>query len=372
MPIEGPLSHSKAGSIEPSSQPQRTEGMKPLERKVEKAVENVGVLPEAPPPLLTQREITQFPALLPTNLSSEHVTGVLSTIMKEKNITSTADIGIEAVAAHHFTEGMNKLLQVAGYSTTGPEYGVQSVSTKSFPKVDLIFTQAGVTITGIEKEQAPAFLEELLTVHPELQRQVASFSSEGKVSVVSKESVAGIEQMAGDRFSEIATELRDRLESEPSSEEEAVEKPEISEEKEVEKERPMSAEPALSQEKVVQERSNITQTSLVAAEINMVVSERLFRFVAPGFWRAERHEQEETAKKEREDKEIQRENLKQDIKHDELKRTVEKEDTAEAEAREKGALRAEGKLEAENAIGTYVERKKAGEPASPPNLPTTA
>ena len=121
MPIEGPLSHSKAGSIEHSSQPQRTEGMKPLERKVEKAVENVGVLPEAPPPLLTQREITQFPALLPTNLSSEHVTGVLSTIMKEKNITSTADIGIEAVAAHHFTEGMNKLLQVAGYSTTGPD-----------------------------------------------------------------------------------------------------------------------------------------------------------------------------------------------------------------------------------------------------------
>lgn len=386
--------------------PEDIEGSKVEEEEglVEKKTEEVaapalerGVLPEAPPPLLSQHEITVMSSTpLPLDLSPETVEKALDSILDEKGISETANIGIEAVAARRLNEEINALLESCGYPPVCPESAVQSVSG-----VDFIFSGEGVTVTGIDKEALPAFVETLRVSDPHLVDEVEKLQQEGEVACVSDEMVSTTEQAADDRFSEIATELRDRLEGttgaeeSPETEEESTEGSEGSEE-EVEAEEPEAFE---SEEEITdveeaeeaetseseegssgQPSSNvITRTSVEAATIDRVVAKIIHKFIEKNMWseqrKAEKHYREERQQEKREEEEERKDEqlgdevLKQDIKRDEQKKADAKSERRREEVEKQAIRSSSSKAEERHDIGEYVEKLKVGEPMPPPSTP---
>jgi hypothetical protein len=410
MPIERPSEKSLPEPIVNRNEIPTVGEKKALEQKVEKAVEKpLGVLPEALLPLLTQREITVLSVPFPKDLSPKNVSAVLTSIMEEKGISTSAGIGIETVAARRFNEEINALLEVGGYPLLCPEFDVQSVHGDTFTKVDIIWTEAGITITGFEPEQLSAFLEDLSKVNSDLHEQVTTFVHDGKVAVVSKEMVDGIEQIADDRFSEIATELRDRMfktkesfvaresaEAEESSvidelEEASEEGSKVNEsetfstqEAEIE-DLEESGEGAATEEETEEHHPAvpISRNSVEAALIDKVAERILQRFFVSGIRNAqkmaERRIEEARTKEKLERDEVQKEQLKKKEKQKDIKaeaekhydeeREVEKSEQQRSMLTERGVSREMGKLEEHHEISEYQEKKNAGEPTPPPSVP---
>jgi hypothetical protein len=416
MSVKIPPGPQQPECIGLSAEPLRSEEMKPLEQKVEEVGKRpLGILPEAPPAPLTQREITKLLVPLPKDLSEENLNALLTSIMIEKGISFSvgtqieavaAQPGIETVAARRLNEGINVLLEGASISPLCPKYDVQSgyVNMDAFhnSKVDIIFAEEGITITGIKEEQLPAFLEELRKIQPDLHERVTAFK--GKVCIVSKEMVGKTEQIADDRFSEIATELRDRAVEakkkvetqiqEPSALEESFEEGRVVES--AEREVPENKEEVNSDAKEIKEEvasekgieehhsaAHVTRTSVEAALIDKVAGGILYRVVELGIANAhvksERHIQEERVKERLEREEVHKEELKgkekqerimkeQEI-HYEQEQAVEKSEAQKFTLSEKTVSREIGRQEEHHAIGEYQEKQKEGIPIPPPSIP---
>lgn len=413
MPVEIPSVPPQPESIGRSTESAGPEQVKPLDQKIEEVAEKpLGVLPEGAPSGLSQRQISVVSEPLPKEMKGEDVAAALTSIMEEKGITKSAEVGIEVVAERCLYEEINSLLETGGYSPLCPEYDVQTVHGEQFPKVDIIFTESGVTIAGIEEQELPAFLEEIGVTNPDLQEQLTSFVNEGKVGTVSKDMVSGIEQIAEDRFSEIASELRERVttfeegpekaeveEKESSSEEELGEPDEGEEEGEEvsSAEVSESSEEDISDVDEVEEGTeteeeteehhppvHISRMSVEAKLVDSVAEQILQKFIAVSWLGSqirqehqiqqeervkEKHEQEEEQIEEMKRKDKQERIRKEQEQHIEQEQAIEKSSTKKSELAEKVVSRESGKQEERHDIGEVQEKQKQGIPTPPPGIP---
>lgn len=380
-------------SFEPSPETRKVEaelsGVEKKTGEVAAPAMEKGVLPEAPLPLISQHEISIVsPKLLRSDLPLTAVETTLSSVFGEKGISGTANIGIEAVAARRFNKTMNALLESAGYNPLCTEYDVES-----FHEKDLIFTEEGVTIAGIEEHDIPEFIAAVRASNPELADRIEKFHTEKKLSCVSDKMVTDVNHMADDRFSEVATALVGKLVEEAPSEEtteteeaetEEAETEERAESEETEVETSEEEEEEITEEgekeietpkKITIESQpvQITRNDVVGDIINNlainILSKEMRRETKAQEAREEKsRRQAEELKHEAREQEV----LREDIKHQREEQEVRKESIKKAGFKEKVKDIESGKIKARHEIGESVKKTKAGEPTSPPSPPTSS
>jgi hypothetical protein len=417
MPVEGPAQIPVPESIEPSMEFPAAVEMKPLEKKVEEVAEKpLGVLPEAAPSIISQREVTLISPPFEHKSSPEAVSSTLSAIMEEKGISANGSIGIEAVASRRFIEGINDLLAVGGYEASFSEMSVQTFSHDRFPKVDILFTDEGVTIAGIEEKDLSVFLQVVGEVDSALQSELSECKEKGELAVVPHEMVEKTEHVADNLFSEIATELKDRLDETGPSTKEAGEAREESEPEKAEEdseeggetvEREEENSPESSQQEIadVEETEagtaaneeteehhpavRITRNSVRASSVDSLAKQWFHFLVLESKILSDQRKKQHRIQEERQQQQIEKEEIqKAELKKEQLKKEekqkqiredeeseyeemqeIETDEVRESALTEKGISRDTGRQEERHDIGEYQEKKKAGEPAPPPSMP---
>ena len=356
MPIERASVPPLPEAVGSTALPSAAGDVSLLEQKTDSVGEktfNNGVLPDKFPPLVT-REFTRLSKPLPLGLSQNDLIGVVGSIMKTHGISGGPAIGAEAVALHRLSSLVNRLCEGSGYQAPIPRSERLAIHTKEGKEVNVILTDAGATVTGIEKDQLLQLLEELKDTNPNQYAHLQSLLDAGKLVVVSKDELAKIDEIAEDKFSQIATALSDSLSEKVETDDGKVAGSRVG-------------------------HRTITTISVDAVVTNGIAQEILMQGFRDQKRSAEHVHQERQLLRQQEEKDIRKEELKkhekmeailkEDIVHYALETDVEKLAAVKSREKTQAVGLDRGDQDFNRRVGVSEELREGGVATPPPSTP---